>query len=153
MGRIPTVIREYQMIAKKEKELEEQVFCIGLICLAVGTGGWIIFYISPLRSLLPDIPCPFSTVMGIYCPGCGGTRAVRALLEGRLLASLWYHPLVPYAAVIGGGFMATQGLARLGIKHVKGWKFHNWYLYGAILLIGCNFLIKNMLRLIWGVTM
>lgn len=138
---------------KKERELEAQLFYIGLVFLAVGIGCWAVYFLSPLRRLLPVIPCPFSMVIGIYCPGCGGTRAVLALLRGKLLMSLWYHPFVLYTVVIGGGFMLTQGLARLGIKHVKGWKFHKWYLYGAVILIVCNFLIKNMLRLMWGVTM
>lgn len=136
----------------REKNLEAELFQIGLILLAAGTGGWALYYFF-LRNLLPDFPCPISAVVGIYCPGCGGTRAVTALLHGRLLASLWYHPLVLYAVIVGGGFMVTQGLSRLGMKRVKGWKFHDWYLYGAAILIVCNFLIKNMLRLIWGITM
>jgi hypothetical protein len=28
-------------------------------------------------------PCPFHTLLGILCPGCGGTRALAALLAGR----------------------------------------------------------------------
>lgn len=140
------------MRGKKETELETELFHIGIIFLVVGFGTGILYFFL-IRDLLPYFPCPFSTFLGIYCPGCGGTRAVKALLQGRPLLSLWYHPLVPYTAVVGGGFMLTQGLARMGVRRVKGWKFHNWYLYGAILLIGCNFLIKNMLRLIWGITM
>jgi hypothetical protein len=27
-------------------------------------------------------PCPFHTLLGILCPGCGGTRALAALLAG-----------------------------------------------------------------------
>ena len=91
-------------------------------------------------------------MLGFYCPGCGGTRAVKALLHGRFLDAVWYHPLVPYGAVIGGGFMLTQGLHRLGFKYIKPWKFHNWYLYGAMAIFVCNFLVKNLLRLVWGIT-
>lgn len=137
---------------KRKKELEEELFYIGLVFSAVGTGVGVVYYFL-LRNLLPEFPCPFSALLGIYCPGCGGTRAVAALLQGRLLLSFWYHPLVLYGAVVGGGFMATQGLARLGVGRMKGWRFHSWYLYGAVLLIVCNFLIKNMLRLVWGITM
>lgn len=136
----------------KRRDLETELFHIGLVFAAVGISVWALYFFW-LKDLLPQVPCFFSHVIGIYCPGCGGTRAAAALAEGRFLLSVWYHPLVPYMAVVGGGFMLTQALSRLGIKYIKGWKFHNWYLYGAVILLGCNFLIKNLLRLAWGITM
>ncbi len=135
-----------------KKDLESQLFYGGFIIGAAGIIVGLVYYFI-LRNWLPAFPCVFKTMFGIYCPGCGGTRAVIALLKGHVIRALWYHPLVPYAAVIGGGFMITQALHRIGIKRVCGWKFHRWYLYGAVILIGCNFLIKNMLLLIWGITM
>mgnify|MGYP002511952910 CR=1 FL=1 len=130
---------------------EDELFLTGLISLAAGAALWALYYLW-LRRFIPRIPCFFSNVLGIYCPGCGGTRAVYALLHGRLLKAVWCHPLVPYGAVIYGGFMLTQGLHRLGVKCIKPWKFHNWYLYGAMAILVCNFLVKNLLRLVWGVT-
>ncbi|MDO5560753.1 MAG: DUF2752 domain-containing protein [Oscillospiraceae bacterium] len=38
--------------------------------------------------------CPVFLVTGLYCPGCGGTRAVKALLDGRFLTSLIDNPSV-----------------------------------------------------------
>ena len=49
--------------------------------------------------------------------------------------------------------IAPQGLERLGVGHVKGWRYHSWYLYVGIGLIVLNFIGKNMFRLIWGITM
>ena len=135
----------------EDKSLEDELFFIGLVSIAVGAVVWAVYYFR-LRYLLPTIPCFFSNVLGFYCPGCGGTRAVYALVHGRFLKAVWYHPLVPYGAVIGGGFMLTQGLYRLGVKYIKPWKFHNWYLNGAVVIFVCNFLIKNLLRLVWGIT-
>lgn len=37
--------------------------------------------------------CFFRTRFQLYCPGCGGTRALVALLQGDLLRSLQYNPL------------------------------------------------------------
>ena len=136
---------------EKKKDIEDELFLIGLVFLGAGAGVWVACFLW-FRGRIPQIPCFFSTVAGFYCPGCGGTRAARALLQGHFLKALWYHPLIPYCAVVAGGFMLTQGLSRLGIRYIKGWKFHNWYLYGAVIILGCNFLIKNMLRLLWGVT-
>lgn len=137
---------------KGEAELETELFRIGIVLLAAGCGGWLL-YRYLLRGFLPEIPCFFSEYMKIYCPGCGGTRAFRAMLQGRFLQALWYHPLVPYGSVVGGGFMVTQCLNRIGFRRIRGWRYHNWYIYGAVGVISGNFLIKNVLRLLFGITM
>lgn len=137
---------------KGKRDLEMELFHIGLVFVAAGIGiGALCFFLFQGR--MPQLPCIMSTVMGLYCPGCGGTRAAAALLRGQIFLSIWYHPLIPYSAVIMGGFMVTQGLHRLGVKRIKGWKFHNWYLYVAVIILVVNFLIKNMLRLVWGIIM
>lgn len=137
---------------KEKGDLETELFHIGLVVTAAGIAVGALYYFL-LRDRLPEVPCIMSTVIGLYCPGCGGTRALDALVHGRILLAVWYHPLIPYAAVIMGGFMLTQGLHRLGLKRIRGWRFHNWYLYGAIVIVAVNFLIKNLLRLVWGIMM
>jgi len=44
--------------------------------------------------------CLFREFFGLYCPGCGGTRALYALLQGRLLAAFLYYPALPVTVVI-----------------------------------------------------
>lgn len=39
-------------------------------------------------------PCLLFELTGIYCPGCGGTRALKALLRGELLLSFHENPAV-----------------------------------------------------------
>ena len=39
------------------------------------------------------IPCPFKTVTGFPCPGCGGMRALDALLLGKFGEALSINPL------------------------------------------------------------
>lgn len=131
--------------------LEDCLFKAGLIILAGGCAGVMIYFGVILKKFeMP--PCVLSTYLQIYCPGCGGTRAVEALLHGRILESIWYHPIVLYTVIVFGGFMLTQSLERLGVGRIRGWKYHDWHLYGAVVVLVCNFLIKNLLRWIWGVT-
>jgi hypothetical protein len=37
--------------------------------------------------------CPFHTLTGLNCPGCGTTRALRQLLHGNVLAAFKLNPL------------------------------------------------------------
>ncbi len=50
--------------------------------------------------------CPFHAAFGILCPGCGGTRAVAALLHGRWLEALHFNALIvlltPFLLVFAG---------------------------------------------------
>lgn len=137
---------------KKEKSLENELFYIGLAALPTAAVFYLLYQYL-LRQVLPPVPCFFSTVLGIYCPGCGGTRALEALFHGKVLLSLWYHPFILYAAVIYTGFMVTQGLHRLGVRKVQGMKFHYWYLWAGAGIIGVNFVVKNILRLCFGIMM
>ena len=38
--------------------------------------------------------CFFRYTLGMFCPGCGGTRAFDYMLYGHFLKSFFYHPIV-----------------------------------------------------------
>lgn len=137
---------------KKQVTLEDELFQIGIAALAAVI-MLAVLYLCLLRKILQPVPCFFSFVIGIYCPGCGGTRAFIAMLHGHFLKALWYHPLIPYLTVIYCGFMLTQGLSRLGFKRIRPWKFHYWYLWVGLILLIANFILKNVLRLGFGILM
>jgi hypothetical protein len=54
--------------------------------------------------------CPFFETTGLLCPGCGGTRAVAALLRGDFVRAWKLNPLIvsliPFA--LGYGFLKIQ---------------------------------------------
>ncbi len=112
--------------------------------------GVLFYYV-----LLPYIslpPCVAYRYLGFYCPGCGGTRAFISLLHGHFLQSLWYHPLVLYFAMLYCGFMLSHVFARLThYRYFHGMRFHNWYLYAALVILGINWILKNILLLCMGI--
>ncbi|MGN8773207.1 DUF2752 domain-containing protein [Candidatus Weimeria sp. HCP3S3_B5] len=112
--------------------------------------------------------CIFHEVTGLYCPGCGGTRALRFLLHGHPLLSLWYHPLVIYGVFLiiyyciravtaliakensssGSGGAVVRAIALLDRKQ----KLHrDAPLWGALVLLVINCILKNAILLIAGV--
>jgi len=45
--------------------------------------------------------CPFATMTGLPCPGCGMTRAFLAMLRGDWATVLLFHPFAPFFALVG----------------------------------------------------
>ena len=59
--------------------------------------------------------CPTRRWCGVWCPGCGMTRAVGHLVRGDWSRALTYHPLAPFvlAQAVVGWFLFAG--VRLGV--------------------------------------
>jgi hypothetical protein len=87
-----------------------------LICgTSLGIGG--ILY---LKVLMPHfkigIPCVFHELTGLYCPGCGITRTIVALLDFNLYQAFRYNMLI-FAIIplyIGYVWMKYKGNGKYG---------------------------------------
>lgn len=108
-----------------------------IICLKINIVG-----ISPFGGCLLKY--------GFYCFGCGGTRAVDALLKGKLLLSVRYHPFVLYAVVIYFSYMLSHTLNIVSHGRVKSMQFQPCYFYIAIVIIIGQCVVKNILLWRYG---
>lgn len=130
---------------KKNRAEENALYYIGwcIIGLLIVLGMVFVLWHDRLEKVLP--PCLLHAITGYYCPGCGGTRAVMYLLQGKFLKSAVYHPLVMYTAVVGGWFMVSQTVERLSKgKAAIGMGYRDIWLWIALALLGINFIIKNV---------
>lgn len=140
---------------KQQKSLEEELYQAGLVLFAVSIVAVPFLGLVVLPKLnLAQSGCIVWALFGAYCPGCGGTRAVNALLRGHFLQSFWYHPLVLYSVVLYFVFMASWTLAKFGLFGVKkGIAFRAGYLYAMLVIIAVNFVAKNLLKFCLGIIM
>jgi len=60
-----------------------------LICIAVVLAVVVYYVFDP--SVTPFPRCPFLTLTGLKCPGCGSQRAFHSLLHFDVLAALHYN--------------------------------------------------------------
>lgn len=139
------------MEKSREKKERRSLYCAGWVLLGLGAVYLILVRIFGDFSRAFVLPCLFHFLTGAYCPGCGGTRAVKLLLQGKILLSVYYHPLALYGAVLYLWFMisnsieyASKGRFRIGMRYRKG------YVIGGIVLLILNFVIKNAALLLWG---
>jgi hypothetical protein len=67
------------------------------LCLVAGAallaGVALVFAFNPTQTRLFP-PCPLYAATGLYCPGCGSTRAVHHLLHGHVATAFGYNPLL-----------------------------------------------------------
>ncbi len=79
-------------------------FLVGILVLL----GFIVHHVeSGKGSFLP--PCTFYEATHLYCPGCGNTRALRALVHGDILLSLRCNILLlPGIAMVFFLFMVPR---------------------------------------------
>lgn len=84
--------REYYLL----RRLLVGIACVGVLLVVL---GYLYFFFKPhLPFLLGD--CPVRRILHLYCPGCGGTRAVKTLLRGDLLTSVQSNPVVIWGVVL-----------------------------------------------------
>lgn len=126
--------------------LEKQLYMAG-ICLPFILGilfvGW---------KLLPEsvtaifrVPCVFYAATGLYCPGCGGTRAIEALLQKEILLSFCYHPVVLYGTVVYLWYMISHTITYLSGERIGiGLRYRNAYLYLALAIVIINTAVKDI---------
>ena len=68
-------------------------------------GGSIVLW---RPSMVPK--CAIHEVFGVWCPGCGMTRAFRSLADGDLIGSISYNALmIPWLAYVIGLWFAHAG--------------------------------------------
>jgi len=109
-----------------------------LVTTLVAAAATFLFFVNPASvAFLPR--CPLYMRTGLYCPGCGATRAVHEILHGRWLAALRLNALftlsLPCLAALG---LYRWAAPRCGWRAIAiHWKPHwTWLLLTVILVFG-----------------
>lgn len=61
--------------------------------LSIGIVFLIIAYLGKLSNG-PIVPCIFNKLTGLFCPGCGMTRAIHSIMHFEFLQALRYNFLI-----------------------------------------------------------
>lgn len=139
------------MMRERKKE-ENALFFLGWAVVGIIVVLYALCRICSISIAKINGPCLLRTFFGIYCPGCGGTRAISALFRGQLLESFICHPLVPYTALVCGWFLFSQTLERASKRRLKiGMHYRDIYLWIALGILGVNFIVKNLMLFVWDI--
>jgi|GEM_PF-785693 len=86
--------------------LEQSALCRGAVIAAIVLGLANVLGLSLF-------PCPFSTLTGLPCAGCGITRSMVAWFKGDWRLALQYHPLSP-GVLVFGALLTLSAVASTG---------------------------------------
>jgi hypothetical protein len=108
----------------------------------VVAGVAVVFAFNPARTdFFPR--CPLHAATGLYCPGCGSTRAVHQLLHGRVAAAFGYNPLLVVSLPLLAYAVARQFIRALPPRRpLPAWAV--WAVFAALVTFG---VVRN---LPWG---
>ena len=122
----------------KTKQRIILLFSMNFLILAVS----LIYNFLFREKLIGD--CIFLETFGFYCPGCGGSRSLNALLDFNLLRSFIYYPAIPITSSVI--LYCDVRILISTIKKdekIKGIKPSVFIIIPIAIML--NFLIKNIL--------
>ncbi|RZA27824.1 MAG: DUF2752 domain-containing protein [Lysobacteraceae bacterium] len=89
-----------------------QLAALAGIAIAVPAGVWLLWNFDPNAADSRFPPCMFHALTGLFCIGCGLTRALHALVHGDLAGALSMNPL---------GVLVLPVIPMI-IAHSRGWR-------------------------------
>jgi hypothetical protein len=92
--------------------------------------------------------CPVRSTLGVVCPGCGLTRAMVLLIQGRWQASFDLHAFAPIFLGIGI-FLAIGSILPARLQQMVAYQIANFERHtGIVALIGLSFMMYWILRIL-----
>lgn len=89
--------------------------------------------------------CPLYAATGLYCPGCGGTRAAYDLMHFDVLGALSMNPLVAISIPLLVVLWVRWVLRGQGVQ-LREWPFPNWLGYALPAVIVLFAVLRNFGR-------
>lgn len=87
---------------------------IAIIILVVLT--YITYIANPSKS--PIFPCLFNKLTGLYCPGCGMTRALHSLMHFNFYQAIRYNVLIALIPPLLGMYIFMRYKAMEGYSEI-----------------------------------
>ena len=96
--------------------------------------------------MLPE--CQFYKWTGLYCPGCGDTRAVIALMNGDILLSLRQNALIVVLILVLAALYIELLLKVVFEKRFKSPVFNLKFLWIFLILFAVYSVVRNFIPFI-----
>ena len=135
-----------------DKDLRKLVFIFVILNLSLIL--FAVVYTVAVKSLEGtenEIKCVVQQTLHIYCPGCGGSRSLRALLSFDFLKSFTLYPpiLISAVAVLDYDVRLLVALLKKKASLISSYKFKIFLIIPISIIL--TFLVRNLLLLGFGI--
>ena len=105
----PSIPAESTGDATSKRDIRRRRIRFVVTAAAVACAATLLYRFDPTSQVgVHYFPkCWFHQCTGLYCPGCGSTRAFHALLHGHLLTATHFNPVVTllFVPIVGWSFL------------------------------------------------
>lgn len=131
---------------------EKRIFVLMSVLLALGLVFLLIYHLANIRFYDPQgSSCGLKMYFHLYCPGCGGTRALDAFLHGHLIHSFMLQPVIMYLFTYFLSYYIPALFLQTGLRKKKiNYNFYLYELFGLLALIILFFIGRNLLLVYAG---
>lgn len=126
-------------------------FYICNVIVFLGIIFCVLYNYFPIKLRFSMTPCFMHDLIHLYCFGCGGTRAVKALLKWNIIDSILCNPIVVYGMLMFTYYYIGNWIRYVSHPWKKYFRFHKWMTILSICVVIGIFVIRNMLLVIWNI--
>ena len=122
----------------------------GLAALGIGIAAVLLYFCTGINVMNLGYPCIFNKLTHLCCPGCGGTRAARALMKGEILKSIYDYPPLLFGVVVYVVFMIRCTLyIFFGVRKSRDGAVVK-YMYIFVILMLVQWVVKLVAQICFG---
>ena len=139
------------MINSQPSKSQKKIHIILTALIAFGILFSIVIKKFNFTLCLSPYPCLSNTYLHIYCPGCGGTRALTSLLRLSFVESCMCNPIVIYIFIIFLYYYIKNTLYILSNGKFSPFVFKTSIVYIALIILFTNFILRNVLAIFFNI--
>ncbi len=126
------------------KNLLKRFIFYNLLLLFVTLSFLTLYFIS-LKFDLHLLDCALYRELGVFCPGCGGTRSLVFLLRLDFLNSFIAYPplIISLLLILTCDFLCVFSIIKRDMKYIRLFRVEYFLIIPALIIL--NFLIRNSL--------
>lgn len=144
-------IKIKKQLNSRQQMLRSGWFITANIVIVCVIAMFIAYRFYHVKIVFGFAPCFFAEKLHMYCPGCGGTRAVLALLNFRIIRSILCQPMVAYGAGLCTYYYIGAIITIVKNNGKTYCKFKDWTLWLLLIILVVFFIVRNVLLIFWGI--
>lgn len=120
---------------------------LGLLCVFA---AFLLYALTLKRITVPYVYCLMYSLFHLYCPFCGGTRAIFDILNLDMLSAIKHNVFLIYL-IIAFVFYDIRALSMILKGQKNAFSVPKWLWMLTVILFAVFFVVRNLLMIAFGI--